>query len=392
MNEPTPTQSPVFFSYGFRPFFLAGAIWAFVSLGVWLVVLEGLSELPSAFDPFAWHAHEMIFGFVGAIIAGFLLSAIAAWTGRPPVQGTPLIVLFVLWITARLLVTYSAHAGAWIAAIVDVGFYVFLTVLAGREIVAAGNKRNYPIIGLLVALTIANALMHMSVLELSDTRIMGERLGIGIVVLLIGLIGGRIAPAFTRNWLNRQGKAVTPPSLPIIDKVAHGLTAAAMLAWASDAFAGPASILAIGAGILQAWRMARWGGEKALGEPIVAVLHVGYAWVPIGLIMLGLTHWIDVINPNAALHALTAGAMGTMILAVMTRATLGHTGHAISSTSGTTAIFAFVVLAAVLRVLGPHSDDLYRASLIASGVVWIMAFVLFVALYGPYLVKPRSDA
>ncbi len=381
---------PVLFSYGFRPFFLGSAVWAVISLAVWLVAFEGATRIPSAFDPFAWHAHEMIFGFVGAAIAGFLLTAVSAWTGRPPIRGMQLAFLFVLWMLGRLLVAYSEQAGVWPAAVIDVAFPLALMAVVGHEIVAARNVRNYGVIAMLGVFAFANFLMHLSALGLS-TRIVGERLGIGVIVVLIGLIGGRVAPAFTRNWLVRQGKAMEFQALPALDKIAHALTALAMLSWASTTLPMATAILALAAAVAQIIRMSRWQGAKTLSEPIVAVLHIGYAWVPFGLLLLGLRPWVPVIDENAAIHALTAGAMGTMILAIMTRATLGHTGRQIASSDGTTAIYVLVVLSGALRVLGPHVTAFYYHLLVTSGVLWVLAFGLFLALYGHYMFKPRID-
>ncbi len=384
-------EGPVFFSYGFRPFFLAAAVWTMVSVAVWLVAFEGYTEIPSRFDPFVWHAHEMIFGFVAAAIAGFLLTAVAAWTGRPPVRGGPLALLFMLWLLGRLLVAYSERAGPWAAGIADILFLVLLTGMVGREIVLARNVRNYGVIGMLATFTLANLLIHLSAADVLPTRLVGERLGIGVVVVLLGLIGGRIAPAFTRNWLARQGRVVDPPPLPVIDRVAHAITGCAMATWATTVLPTATGILALTAAVAQAIRMSRWHGSSALSEPIVAVLHVGYAFVPVGLAMLGLSTWLPWIDQMSALHALTAGAMGTMILGVMTRATLGHTGRAIASGDGTTAIYVLVVLAALVRIAGPYAGAYYYHLLVASGVLWVFAFGLFVALYGHYMFKPRLN-
>lgn len=384
-------DGPIFFSFGFRPFFLVAAAWAVVSVVIWLAAFEGYATIPSVFDPFVWHAHEMIFGFVGAAIAGFLLTAVAAWTGRPPVRGAPLALLLFLWALGRLLVAYSERSGPWVAALADLAFFVLLTAVVAREVVAAGNVRNYGVIGMLGMLTLANILLHLSALGLAPSRLVGERLGIGVVVVLLGLIGGRITPAFTRNWLARQGQAVDPPALPVIDRVAHAMTGAAMAAWATTILPEATGILALAAAGAQAVRMSRWHGGRTLSEPIVVILHVGYAWVPLGLALLGLHAWFPAIDETSALHALTSGAMGTMILAVMTRATLGHTGRAIASTDGTTAIYALVVLAGIVRVVGPYAGSFYYHLLIVSGVCWMLAFSLFIAIYGPTLFKPRRD-
>lgn len=374
---------------GFRPFFLGGALWAVVALAAWLMVLAGQLIIPSAFDGLAWHRHEMLFGFVGAVIAGFLLTAIPNWTGRLPIAGAPLAGLFGLWLAGRIAMMFSATLGPAVAAMVDVGFYFLLALVAAREVIEA-NNRNVPIVGLLLLFGVANGLDHLAAAGIVIDPALPWQLAVALVTLMISLIGGRIVPSFTRNWLAKQGLTRGLPGQPgRFDLVAIGLTALGLIAWiAAPSGWLPGAMLAVAAAA-QAIRLARWKGWKAITDPLVLVLHVGYAWVPIGLGLLVAAQLGAPLPQSAAVHALTAGAMGTMILAVMTRASLGHTGRELRAGPATTLIYLLVTAGAVLRVAASLSVVDYRMGMDVSGLCWIGSFVLFVLSYGPILFAPR---
>jgi uncharacterized protein involved in response to NO len=374
---------------GFRPFFLGGALWAVVALALWLFALVGHAAIPSAFDALAWHRHEMLFGFVGAVIAGFLLTAIPNWTGRLPIAGAPLAGLFGLWLAGRIAMLFSATFGPAVAAIVDVGFYFLLALVAAREVIEA-NNRNVPIVGLVLLFGIANGLDHLAAAGIGINPALPWQLAVGLVTLMISLIGGRIVPSFTRNWLAKQGVTRGLPDQPgRFDLVAIGLTALGLIAWiAAPSGWLPGAMLAVAAAA-QAIRLVRWKGWKAMTDPLVLVLHIGYAWVPIGLGLLAAVQLGAHLPQSAAVHALTAGAMGTMILAVMTRASLGHTGRELRAGPATTLIYVLVTAGAVLRVAAPLSIVNYRIGMEVSGLCWIGSFVLFVLSYGPILFAPR---
>lgn len=374
---------------GFRPFFLGGALWAVVALAAWLMVLAGQLIIPSAFDGLAWHRHEMLFGFVGAVIAGFLLTAIPNWTGRLPIAGAPLAGLFGLWLAGRIAMMFSATLGPAVAAMVDVGFYFLLALVAAREVIEA-NNRNVPIVGLVLLFGVANGLDHLAAAGIVIDPALPWQLAVALVTLMISLIGGRIVPSFTRNWLAKQGLTRGLPGQPgRFDLVAIGLTALGLIAWiAAPSGWLPGAMLAVAAAA-QAIRLARWKGWKAITDPLVLVLHVGYAWVPIGLGLLVAAQLGAPLPQSAAVHALTAGAMGTMILAVMTRASLGHTGRELRAGPATTLIYLLVTAGAVLRVAASLSVVDYRMGMDVSGLCWIGSFVLFVLSYGPILFAPR---
>ncbi len=384
-------SSPPFLRGGFRPFFFGGAAWAIVALTLWLAALAGAVTLPSAFEPLAWHRHEMLFGFVGAVIAGFLLTAIPNWTGRLPIAGPPLAALAGLWLAARIAVLFSAQAGTVVAAALDVGFYLVLAGLALREVLAAKN-RNVPIVGLVLLFGAANALDHAQAAGLTAPGELGIWIAITIVTLMISLIGGRIVPSFTRNWLQKQGITTRLPAQPgRFDVAVIAATAAALVAWMIAPEAGFVGLLLLVAAALQGARLARWGGLRTIGEPLVFILHVGYFWVPAGLALLGANVLGAPFPRTTAIHALTAGAMGTMILAVMTRATLGHSGRELKASPQTVFLYMLVTLGAALRVSAPLGLVDYTIGMEVSAVAWAGAFLVFLGAYGPILFSRRPD-
>jgi uncharacterized protein involved in response to NO len=375
---------------GFRPFFLAAALWAIVSLAAWLLLLGGSIDLPSRFDPLSWHIHEMLFGFVMAAVGGFLLTAIPNWTDRPPVAGSMLAVLVALWLLGRLACLFSALMPGWLALLADLAFPVALEAVAARELFASGNKRNYPLLAPVIVLAIANCLMHLQALGVAIPYGLGWRLAIAAVVILISVIGGRIIPAFTRNWLVQRGDTQLPAPAGLLDRIALGMLHAAVTGWAFFPASQIVAALLLVAGALNAARLGCWRGIATTVEPLLLILHVGYLWLVAGVTLLGLSLLSDGVPAAAAVHALTAGAMGTMILAVMVRATLGHTGRTLHADAATVAIFALVTLSAVLRVASAWGIGAQFDLLEVSGLAWIGTYALFVARYGPMLLAPRG--
>lgn len=381
-----------FFRFGFRPFFLGAGVWALVAVAIWLAAFRGLVSVPTAFDPVAWHVHEMIFGFVAAAIAGFLLTAVPNWTGRMPIRGVLLAALFALWVIGRVAVLASGLIGAGVAAAIDLAFLALLLALVAREIVAARNWRNVPITIVLAVLFLANVLIHAETAGHASTGPLGQRLGIAVVVLLINLVGGRIIPSFTANWLKKRGETRLPAGHDALDGGALAVVLVALAAWvaAPESFAAGVSLIA--AGVLAFIRLARWRGHRTLSEPLLWSLHLGFAWVPVGLLLTGTSLVVPGLPATAGIHALTAGAMGSMTLAVMTRATLGHTGRALAADRWTAAIYLFVATAAVLRIAAPLLAEAHLPLLWAAGVAWIAAFGIFAVRYGRLLVtsEPRA--
>jgi uncharacterized protein involved in response to NO len=388
---PHPRKMPLL-TAGFRPLFLAAGIWSVVALAVWIALLSGVFALPSQFDPLSWHIHEMMYGFVMAAIGGFLLTAIANWTARPPVADGVLATLSLLWIAGRAVCLVSAWFAPWVGVAVDLAFPTALMLVALRELIAANNRRNYTLLAPLVLLVVADLLMHLTALGVGIPIGLGWRLAMFCIVVLLSVIAGRIIPAFTRNWLAAHGNARRPAAMGRLDRIALGLLHASLLCWVLVTDSALVGAALVAAGALHLWRLVRWQGHATVREPLLLILHVGYLWLAAGTALLGLSTLADVVPAAAGIHALTTGAFGTMILAVMTRASLGHTGRALHADGATVAIYILVTLAAVLRVVAAWPGVWTMALLEAAAAAWVAAFALFVAHYGPMLVRPPIDA
>jgi uncharacterized protein involved in response to NO len=382
---------PAILSYGFRPFFLLGAIWAACVVAVWLPILGGALALPTAFSPLEWHVHELVYGYVPSIVAGFLLTAVPNWTGRLPVTGGPLLALVATWLAGRLAILTSARIGAPLAALVDLLFLACLAGVIAREIVAGRNLRNLKVLALLALLLLGNAVFHWEAMTQASGGY-GMRFGIGVIVLLITLIGGRIIPSFTRNWLVRQPAGRLPTPFGRFDVVCLGAGALAIACWIARPEAWPTAAAAALACCLHALRLARWAGYRTVAEPLVGVLHVAYAFVPIGFLLLSLGIVAPrFVAPSGALHGWTVGAIGTMTLAVMTRASLGHTGQTLVASWSTQCIYAAIVVAAAARILSAF-NIWHETMLSIAATCWVLAFGGFALSFGPLLSKPRAGA
>lgn len=376
-------EGPPLFAMGFRPFFLFGAVFAALALPLWLFGYHGL--IPGVTRD--WHVHEMLFGYLGAVIAGFLLTAVPNWTGRLPVAGTALAGLFSLWAAGRAAMLLASSTP--FAAFLDSAFLFVLAGIIAREVIAGRNFRNAPVCVLVLVLASANVLTHLRALNV-DAALLGERLALGVIAMLVALIGGRITPSFTRNWMAKQKLAPEPASPGRFDLLVLAVTALAIFCWIlRPAAAAPGAALIL-AGALTFVRLARWKGWRTFAEPLVTILHFGYAWLALAFILMGLSILAPGAAPSTAgVHALTAGAFGVMTLAVMTRATRGHTGRPLTADRETQVIYALVMTGAALRVASPFFPEIYVLLLIASGLVWSLAFAAFAIVYGPLLLRAR---
>ncbi|WP_112323034.1 NnrS family protein [Oceanibium sediminis] len=388
-------RGPAILSFGFRPFFLGAAVWAVLAMVLWVAMLAGALRLPSTLDPVSWHAHEFLFGYLSAVVTGFLLTAVPNWTGRLPIVGWPLGGLFALWIAGRVAVAASTALPPVAVAIVDLALPVTLGLVIGREIVAGRNWRNLVVLAMLAVFTLANALFHWEAASGAyAAKGYGLRLGLGAGMMMIAVIGGRIVPSFTRNWLVRLGGGARLPAPPMqtLDKLVLLVLLAALLLWVAiptHPLSGVALLLAGGAHVL---RLARWAGGPSWREPLVLVLHVGYAFLPLGALALGADIlWTGGLYAATAQHLWLAGAVGLMTLAVMSRATLGHTGRPLVAGAGTVAIYGAMVLAVLARicagVLPAEAAWLHTV----AGLGWIAAFGGFCAVYGPLLLHLPAD-
>jgi uncharacterized protein involved in response to NO len=379
------------FSYGFRPFFLGAALWAVIAMALWIGSLAGLWPLAEGYGALAWHAHEMIFGYSAAVVAGFLLTAVPNWTGRLPVAGWRLFLLFLLWCAARVAFLVTGWTGPLPAVVLDSLFLPCLLLLVAREVFVGRNWRNLKPLVLVAVLAAADIGFHVEVLS-TGTASAASRVGVAALIGLIMLIGGRIVPSFTHTWLLRAGSGRLPISFNRFDVATLAVSGIALLLWMLRPGGTATGSLFLIAAILQTLRLWRWAGPHTWREPLVFVLHVGYAFVPLGFLLGG----IAVFEPHAlagtaATHAWTVGAIGIMTLAVMTRATRGHTGHALTASTLTVAAYAMVIAASMLRIAAGAFPQAYEGLLEFAAVAWIAAFGLFLFEYAPMLLKPRLE-
>ncbi len=389
LHSAPAAKTPALLSQGFRPFFLAAGVWSVTAVAIWIAVLTTGTILPSRFDPLSWHIHEMLFGFAMAAVAGFLLTAIPNWTKRLPVNGRPLALLVGLWLAGRLVCLVSGFIPFGAAAAADLAFPVVLVAVVAREIVAGHNWRNLPMVAAASVLGIADLLMHLEAEAVGVPAGLGWRLGLATIIILISVVAGRIVPSFTRNWLAKRGAARLPSSYGIVDRIALCVLPVALLGWVSDLmprFSG--TMLLLGAGF-NVWRMLRWRGIATRHEPLLVILHIGYAWLTLGTALLGLSELGADVPLSVAVHALTVGAVGTMIMAVMPRVALGHTGRSLIADRATCLCFILIGLAALVRLAAALTAEWSMPLLVASACFWMAGFGLFVLRYGPMLLKPR---
>jgi uncharacterized protein involved in response to NO len=388
-SESSDYRGSAFFSYGFRPFFLGAALFAGMAVPAWILLLIKAGDSALFHTGRQWHAHEMIFGFLSAVVTGFLLTAIPNWTDRPPVRGSELILLFALWLAGRLIIPLS-HLVPLLPAVIDGAFLVAVAGLVWREIAAVKSWSHAPM-GLLISLyAAANVLFHVFGLTGAETE-PAERMALGLFMMLLALIGGRLTPNFTREHLAELRASEQPARFSRFDRLSIILLGIAAVAWMVAPDATATGWMLIIAGSAHVARLARWYGWKTWREPLVMILHLGYGWVAVSLLLLGASILQIGLPAADALHALTAGAMGVMTLAVMTRASLGHTGRPRHAGPTTVGIYTLANVGALLRVFGPSTDLPIHAVLGSAAVCWSAGYLLFATLYGPFLLRPSLD-
>jgi uncharacterized protein involved in response to NO len=394
MHNSVKQRTPwVLFNYGFRPFFLLNGIFAALVIVLWLARLRGAVPVGAGHNPMLWHAHELLFGFGGAAIAGFLLTAVSAWTGRLPVQGAKLGLLVATWLLGRVAMAWGEALAAELTILLELSFPVFLAAVVIREIVAGKSRNNYFLAVVIALFPLADLLYLLGYTGIlnSSVALIAIYLVLHLVMVLITLIGGRIIPSFTANWLRARQEKRLPRSAAWLERTIIPLTVAVALADIWSPLPAVTGVLALCAALAHGWRLANWRGLATWPEPLLGVLHLGYAWLVVGYGLLGSAELTAAVPRSAALHALTVGAMGTMILAVMSRVALGHTGRPLHAARLTVAAYALVSLAAGLRIAAPLSGSGYMALIDLSGGVWIVAFAIFSWIYWPILLGPRVD-
>lgn len=382
----------VIFSVAFRPFFLLGSAWSVVALGIWIVSFAGGIPLNTALPGVNWHIHAMLFGFVLAAIAGFILTAVANWTGRPPLSGAVLAALAGLWAVARILNLFSTLAPFWLIAAIDVAFPLALALLVARDIIAARSWRNLMMPVPIALLAVADAFMYLGAADTGVSPDLGWRLAVAGITTLISVVGARIVPAFTRNWLARRGETSIPYAHAWVDRIGSAVLHTGLLGWAFFPSSRSVAALLLAGALVTLARLVGWKGWLTRTEPLLLILHIGYLWMIIGAALLGVAILVPAVPLSAAVHALTAGAMGTMILAVMTRVTRGHTGRALSADALACVIYIAITFAGLSRVFAELITAAYQPLLNLAALLWIIAFLLFFIWAAPIVWRPRVDA
>ncbi|HEV2552996.1 MAG TPA: NnrS family protein [Bosea sp. (in: a-proteobacteria)] len=373
-------------SYGFRPFFLFGSLFAAAAMLAWLPAYYGAVTIPTAMAPRDWHAHEMIFGFLPAVVTGFLLTAIPNWTGRLPLQGKPLMVLCLVWASGRVAISTSSWTSLLFAALVDVSFLALVAAAATREVVAGRNWRNLRVVAVVGLLLAGNATFHAEAIFTGSAEF-GTRMGIAAAVLLITIVGGRVVPSFTRNWLKRERFGALPATFGKVDATAIAATGLALLLWvAAPAATATGAALAV-AGVAQSVRLARWSGFRTWRDRLVVVLHVAYAFIPLGFLLTAGASF-EWLSPSAGTHAWTVGAVGLMVIAIMSRASLGHTGRPLVASRSVQAVYLLLLSAAILRICAVVHPSV-PSLLLFAWLTWTSAFALFAASYWRVFLGPR---
>lgn len=385
-----------FLSYGFRPFFLLAGIYAVVPMLAWIawywMAADGaVATVPGSFPAHIWHGHEMLLGFTAAVVAGFFLTAMPNWTGREPVHGPLLGALVAVWLAGRLAMWSTGFLPSIVVAALDLAFIPFLAVLVIRTLSGGWSKRNVIFMPILLALFVGNLMVHWD--SGGETASRGLMLGLNALTLLMVIIGGRVVPAFTTNALQRRGEVELPRSWPMVDKASILLVAVTLIVEAVWPHGQATAIAAAGAAVANLVRFCGWRGTKVLNEPILWIVHLGYAWLIVGLAAKAMAAGGLWLAPTAAQHALTVGAIGSLTLGVMSRAALGHTGRRLAVAPAVVVAYLLVTAAAIVRVGGALALPGHPAGVAATaGGLWILAFLIFAAVYAPILVGPRRRA
>jgi len=379
-------------AYPFRPFFLLTGAYGAVLIAAWAGLLGNALSLPLGVAATQWHAHEMLFGIVPAAIAGFLLTAMCNWTGAAPLRGNGLLALVSLWVAGRAALWFSGVLPLWLVALVDLAFLPALAVYATRVLLRHGNRRNLVLTVMLGLLTLANLMMHLGFMGYWPRGgLMGEVLALDLIAVVMIIIGGRITPAFTAGWLQRQGR--DPRVVQRSENLDRLAMWTALATVPADLVWGAPWLGALAAGVaalVNGWRLWRWRGWHAADEPLLWILHLGVAWVVVAFLFKAVTPWLG-LSPFLWMHAMGVGAIGTLILGVMTRVSLGHTGRPLTLPRYAPWIYGAIVVATLARLIAAVTMEWYWLGIWGSAAAWVFAFVLFIALYWPILSRPRAD-
>ncbi len=379
-------------SYAFRLLFLLSGVFAIFAVVVWMMILNGSAVVGTVGNSLYWHGHEMIVGFVLATVAGFILTAVANWTGRPALSGLPVAWLVTAWLLGRGAMLYANTLPVAVSAALDMLFPLSLCIFTAREIFAAGNKRNYKIVLITVILASLNLVFHLGVAGIfPGADYIALYLLIHVIVLLVAIVAGRVVPNFTANWLRSQGADKTPVVNATVDRIAIALTILTGLAAVFYPGRLTLGVLAMLAAFTHALRVSQWHGLQTVRNPLLFILHVAYLWLPAGYAMMSLASFGWAFTPTAALHGLTMGGIGSMILAMMTRVPLGHTGRPLHASRLTVVAYVILMVAICIRVMSPWNAVNYLGMIELAAAGWCLAFAIFIWVYWPILTGPRVD-
>lgn len=380
-------------AYPFRPFFLAAGSYAIGIVLAWVGFLFIGWPLPVGWAPLQWHSHEMIYGFVSAAIAGFLLTAMCNWTGAPPLQGRRLLALILLWLAGRAAFWFAGWLPGWAVAGADLAFIPAVAVYAAQVLLRYGNRRNLILVAVLLALGAGNGLMHAGFIRADQALLkLGQQWGLDILTLLIVVIAGRITPAFSANWLRQRGgdagRVVQQAGMSRLALASVVLLALVALLPLPSWCEGLAAWLAAG---VNGVRLMQWRGWLVWREPLLWILHLGYAWLVLSQLLRGCGSFGAALPASLRQHALALGAVATLILGVMSRVAMAHTGRPLQLPRAVCVSYWAMIGATILRLLAALGWMDYRTGVTLSAVSWILAFGLFVVFYAPILSQPRAD-
>ena len=380
-------------AHPFRIFFLATAVYAGFVVFAWIAFLFAGWPLPLGWAPLQWHSHEMLYGFVSAAIAGFMLTAMTNWTGARPLQGAGLLALLLVWLAGRVVMWVAAWLPGWLVSIVDLAFLPVLAIYVSSVLLRHHNRRNFVLVAVLTFLTMGNLTMQIGFLS-GEIGLLkkGELLGFDLISVLIVIIAGRIIPAFTANWLRMQGhNAEAVKTFRWLEILSLASVVSILVV---DGFNIPGiwiGIAAIFAGSIHALRLAAWAGLKTRREPLLWILHLAYLWIVIALFLRGASYFTEAVSPSLWQHAMGVGGIATLILGVMTRVAVGHTGRPLRLLRFGLLIYLAITAAALLRISVAMEIMNFHIGVSLSAIAWVVAFSLFMIIYGPILASPRAD-
>lgn len=380
-----PLQGWPLLRLGFRPFYLGTALLACLAVPLWIAIFLGRIQVQLPMSPLLWHAHEMLFGFAAGVVVGFLLTAVKAWTGLETARGPLLGALALLWLAARLASLVAPYP---VYAMLDMLLLPAVAAVLLRVLIKAGNKRNIPLICLLLLMAAANLVFHLSVLGIvAVPAVIALYAELALILMVVSVITGRVVPMFTRNVT--PGLVINMPRKFELSLLA--VTAVALALWVLAAPAPVVLVASLAAGVMHAVRLWKWHPQVTFKRPILWILHASYAWLPLGFVLLALAQ-LGWVVPSLAVHAFAVGVIGGLIIGMVTRTARGHTGRPLQPSRGEVVAYALVMLAAVQRVLVPAVQPAWYAyALEGAACLWAIAFAIYLVIYTPWLMRTRLD-